>query len=298
MRSQINAQVTGQPASELIRNKILEGKPLMVSRFGATELNCILNYEFIQGGILKNLRNVLTGIPYFVKFKKNIINNMVMLSGFFPPTEEHINQYCKLSIGDLPEIDILGSWLTHERYLYPYFNPRHQRVQLGDLNPIRHEHPWTSALAGKKVLVIHPFEETIKKQYKNREFLFKNPETLPPFELLTIKAVQSVVGNKTQFETWFEALDFMKREIDKLDFDIAIIGAGAYGMPLAAYIKRMGKQAVHLGGETQSLFGIKGKRWEDANYNYHNLFYNEYWNRPSESEIPSNAAKVEGGCYW
>ena len=46
-------------------------------------------------------------------------------------------------------------------------------------------------------------------------------------------------------------------------FDVAIIGCGAYGMPLAAMLKQAGKQAIHLGGATQLLFGIKGKRWEE-----------------------------------
>jgi len=37
----------------------------------------------------------------------------------------------------------------------------------------------------------------------------------------------------------------MKVEIRKKDFDIAIIGAGSYRFPLAAFIKEIGKQAIH-----------------------------------------------------
>lgn len=80
-----------------------------------------------------------------------------------------------------------------------------------------------------------------------------------------IRAVQSLGGN-SQFKDWFEALEYMKTEIDKVDYDICLIGAGAYGFPLAAHVKRQGKQGVHLGGALQLLFGIKGKRWEMANY--------------------------------
>jgi hypothetical protein len=61
---------------------------------------------------------------------------------------------------------------------------------------------------------------------------------------------------------------------------------------LAAHIKRMGKKAVHLGGSTQFMFGITGKRWEG------NPFINEHWVRPSLEETPAKAALVEGGCYW
>ncbi|MFT3703316.1 MAG: hypothetical protein QM802_13145 [Agriterribacter sp.] len=297
-RSAENVQVTGQPASDLIRDKILEGKPLMIARFGSTELNCMLNYYFINQGFLTNVKNIVSGIPYFLKLKENIMDHMKMSSGFFPATKEYIMRFCKMSLEDLPEIDILGSWMKQERYLYKYFKYDHVRVRLGDITPLRHTHPWSIALEGKKVLIVHPFEDTIISQYKRRTLLFKDERMLPAFELKTLKAVQSIVGTKTAFNDWFEALDYMKNKIEAIDFDIAILGCGAYGMPLAAHIKRMGKQAIHFGGETQTLFGIKGKRWEDAIYNYHNKFYNDYWVRPSNNEKPQDANKMENGAYW
>jgi cation diffusion facilitator CzcD-associated flavoprotein CzcO len=92
----------------------------------------------------------------------------------------------------------------------------------------------------------------------------------------------------------------MKRKIDQSDYDICIIGAGAYGFPLAAHVKRMGKKAIHLGGVTQLLFGIKGRRWVDNPilfYPYINL-YNEHWTYPSLEDKPTGAGKVEDACYW
>jgi hypothetical protein len=93
----------------------------------------------------------------------------------------------------------------------------------------------------------------------------------------------------------------MIAEIDACEFDICLIGCGAYGFPLAAHVKRMGKKAVHLGGSLQLLFGIKGKRWENPNYNevynYSNLI-NEHWVYPSLHETPQHASKVEEACYW
>jgi len=121
---------------------------------------------------------------------------------------------------------------------------------------------------------------------------------LPEFELEVIPAVQSIAGQETEFEDWFQALDFMKAEIAKKEFDVCILGCGAYGFPLASFIKNMGKKAIHLGGSTQLLFGIKGQRWEQyIVYPYSNLF-NENWVRPSSTETPQRAKSVEGGCYW
>ena len=124
--------------------------------------------------------------------------------------------------------------------------------------------------------------------------------------IITLKAVQSIGGTE-KFSTWFDALDYMKQQIDGIDFDIALIGCGAYGMPLAAHIKRSGKQAIHFGGSLQLLFGIRGKRWETSEYGktyftdgigkYPSLV-NNYWIRPYETSKFKGAEKVEGGCYW
>lgn len=81
----------------------------------------------------------------------------------------------------------------------------------------------------------------------------------------------------------------MEDDISKIDFDIALIGCGAYGMPLAAYIKSMGKQAIHLAGWTQVLFGIIGTRWQ--NNPRVSKMINEYWIHPSENNIPAEAKK-------
>ena len=88
----------------------------------------------------------------------------------------------------------------------------------------------------------------------------------------------------------------MKAEIASLEFDVAIIGAGAYGLPLGAYIKKIGKQAVHMGGATQILFGIKGKRWEERDY--FKKMFNQYWKYPFPVEKPEKANSLEGGAYW
>ena len=82
----------------------------------------------------------------------------------------------------------------------------------------------------------------------------------------------------------------------KIDFDVALIGCGAYGFQLACRIKQMGKIAIHMGGSLQTLFGITGKRWE--NNKYMQSLLNDYWVYPKESDRPKGLEKVEGGCYW
>lgn len=156
------------------------------------------------------------------------------------------------------------------------------------------------------MLVIHPFAELIIKQYQRREQLFDNPDVLPEFDLKVIKAVQSLGGESNGFADWFEALQYMKNEMDRTDYDICLIGCGAYGFPLAAHAKRQKKKVVHFGGELQLLFGIKGSRWEDPLQAikcglprdfYQKLFINPAWVRPEEYKN-AHSLKVENACYW
>ena len=90
----------------------------------------------------------------------------------------------------------------------------------------------------------------------------------------------------------------MTQEALKIPFDVALIGCGAYGLPLACKLKCAGKQAIHIGGATQILFGIIGRRWEQNSKEVSDLF-NEHWVRPSSEETPENKARNEfGGAYW
>ena len=282
-------------ANDLIYKQLMNNEPCMIGRFGSTELNCLVNYLGVRNNN-KNYLGFIKGHSLQWWWKKSFIKQMQTNAGFFPPQIDKIEQFCKLMIEDAKDVDILGSWLTKEKYINNEIKNTKQLV-LEDLEPFFATNPWTKALGGKKVLVVHPFSESIEHQYKKRELLFEN-NFLPQFELKTIKAVQSLQGKKTSYGDWFEALGAMKSQMDKIDYDICIVGAGAYGFPLAAHAKRSGKKAIHLAGVTQLLFGIKGKRWEDfIVWPYMNLF-NEHWIRPGETEKFIGAQKVEGACYW
>lgn len=284
-------------ANDLIYQILTNDEPAMIARLGSTELLAMSNYLGVKyPQKYKNFKSYINSQTPAWWWEEATINQMYNWSGFFPPEENKVEQFCEMMIADLGKVDILGSWLKNERFFYDELQQA-KKVVLEDLEPFFTEKPWTAALKNKKVLVVHPFEETIRQQYLIKDKIFPN-NLLPDFELITIKAVQTIAGEKTAFKDWFEALDHMKAQITATDFDVCILGCGAYGFPLAAYIKSLGKKAIHLGGVTQLLFGIKGSRWEDyIVYPYTNL-YNEYWVRPGDKYKPKNADIVEGACYW
>ena len=220
-------------------------------------------------------------------------------AGFFPVDDASLDVFSKLFLDKLKLVDVMGVWLNKgEDAVCNQYCKDADLVELGCLEPFAFNNPWSAVLAGKKVLVVHPFVESIRKQYAKRRVLFTSPDVLPDFELKTLKAVQSIAGTRVDFATWFDAYHSMCNEMAKVDFDICLIGAGAYGLPLAAFAKRLGKQAIHLGGVTQILFGIKGKRWEELYADSIAKLFNEHWVRPMASEMPINKDGVENGCYW
>lgn len=292
--------------SEKIYELICNDKPCMIARYGSTELLNITNYRSIVSS-KHNTLQYITDRSREWWWNERSCEQIKTHSGFFPNTKENIIRFSELICEDTKQLDLLGSWVENEKYMRDLFPSTMAIVSLYLLEPFWSTHPWTRALEGNRVVVVHPFAELIEQQYnENRLKLFDNQDVLPEFELRTVKAVQSL-GGDSSFKTWFDALEWMKHEIDKEDYDIALIGCGAYGFPLAAHCKRQGKKAVHLGGALQLLFGIRGNRWDDPMYGvkewglpvgmYSNL-PNKYWVRPGENLKPSNAKDVEGACYW
>jgi len=297
--------LSAQESSDLIREMLEADGPCMIARYGSTELWCISNYLGIKQG-WKNAPGFIKGTAEPWWWAPERVYNMRDYSGFFPIDKKSIERFCKLMLEDSAQLDLLASWLEKENNLKEQLEGK-ARIFLPYLEPWYAQAPWTKALEGKRVLVVHPFAEQIAEQYKKRSLLFQNPDILPEFSLRTLQAVQSLGGNGQGFASWFEALEWMEKEMDKEDYDVALIGCGAYGFPLAAHAKRSGKKAVHMGGALQLLFGIKGNRWEDPMYGvrewglpegFYTKMFNDNWVKPGASTRPANAAEVEGACYW
>ncbi len=277
----------GQEGHNRVAALISQSKPLLISRLGSVELSCLRFY--LEQRLLKNKR-----------FSRKIKTTMSYQAGFFSTDDSSLDAFAELYLEHLPSVDAMGVWYNqYEDVICNTYCPQAELVDLDCLEPFRFTTPWSSQLAGKKVLVVHPFAESIRKQYEEkRHLLFPTPDVLPDFTLLTLKTVQSIAGSKVDFSTWFDAFDYMRDEMAKVDFDICIIGAGAYGLPLAACAKQWGKQAIHLGGVTQILFGIRGRRWEREYADSTAQLFNEHWVRPLPSETPCNKDKIERSCYW
>lgn len=284
---------------EIIKNLIQKEGALFAGRLGSIELDCFNNFQQHQNLLKGN--DTYSSVKYIqdkvypkwisIRTKNGMQNN----AGFFPATEKNIIKYGQLINQCLQNLDILLSWQRNEKYL-PLSNQIPKIIMYNISYPFLFTNPWTSALKDKKVLVISPFSKTIQYQYSRRELLFKNPNVLPEFTLITLQSYNILRGkNNTNINDWFEALNKMEQQINNIDFDIALIGCGAYAFPLAAYCKTLGKKAITVCGAIQLLFGIYGNRWED--WLKQNNILNQNWTRPLDSK-PIGFEKVEKGAYW
>lgn len=257
----------------------------MAARFGTTEGEALVNYWRTKFRYGEN----------YSKYPQFYLDQICTFSGFFPNNKADLWKWAELETKACADLDLLGvMYFLNEEWIVKTFCSQATLMPNGGLASAAHG--WAHVLEGMKVLVVHPFTDTIRSQYdNNREKIFPGTNALPKFDLMCVKAVQTISDvTDSRFKTWFKALDYMTEEVAKHDFDVCLIGCGAYGFQLASRVKQMGKIAVHMGGSLQSLFGIRGARWD---VKYADM-YNEFWVYPSQEETPKGFEKVEGGCYW
>jgi hypothetical protein len=222
-------------------------------------------------------------------------------AGVTPPTDFVLDYFIKEYVDALSNMDLLTIWFpdqtNSEEFIFSEHFCKNAEFIAGlqALEPFYHQNPWSKYLEGKKVLVVHPFESSIKEQFSKKELLFEDKNVLPDFELITFKTYQTHGGGNTDLP-WNVCYEDMINRINSLDFHVALVGCGAYGLPVCNQIKKMGKPVVHVGGGLQIMFGIKGNRWD--NTPAVNKYYNQNWKRPYDYEKTRNHAVVEGSTYW
>lgn len=132
-------------------------------------------------------------------------------------------------------------------------------------NPLSFLKAFKTFALNKKILIISPFSRSIQKQYPLLSTIFPG-YTFPSFTLLTYNPPITYNDNGVPYisfphSTWFETTNAMCEDIQKLDFDIALLGCSTYTLPLGAFIKNMGKKAIYMGAILQACFGVIGTRW-------------------------------------
>lgn len=276
-----------------IYESLKSGKPFMAGKIGTCDMEALMRYIDVndQSSCIKKLLGLTLGNKGIFWWDNWSKTGVGVGGGVFPITQESIDDFVRIFMSYCDGFDAIASWVFGERRIFNLLCPAAKIIDLSALAPTT-SHTWYGALEGKKVLVIHQYVKTIKSQYEKNVEFHKGQRPLPRFkELIQYRPVNSIGGKCKDFACWKDALQHMIDDISKIDFDVALLGCGLYGVPLSAYIKRIGKQAIYTGGGTQAIFGVKGRRWDNLG------IYNEHWVRPSLEDIPENMEKIEGGCF-
>lgn len=272
------------------------GSPVAVSRFGTTEARIF--QAFSDGSIDKKL------------VFERLVGPLNQLSGVFPQDFESVERFVDISLDAAKQIDVLGvrshpsekMFWDLETLSAHTFSPQASLVDINCLAPFRAKKSWLRHLRGKKVLCIHPFEDSIKSQHEEQGYLLRVDMGLPEFELVTYRPPQTLgATSRSRNDSWETRLRETELEVQSLDFDLALIGAGAYGMPLAVALKNMGKSAIHVGGALQLFFAIRGSRWESKLARHLSGVPNyggPGWVWPTQQETPVGAEEIEKSAYW
>ncbi len=210
----------------------------------------------------------------------------------------------EMSIGDCQETQFILHALPADllrHFLEPFCT--HYRISnLCILNDIPFEEKmqqYFPFINGRKVLIISSFAELIKQQFHsgNLRRIYPQYPDYPVIAQMETYTFPYCFMNHGDKQNYFETLDQVYQDIKDKDFDVALLGCGAYGHKLCHLIHtELKKDAIYLGGAIQLFFGIMSEREKKAN---NPIPTNESWimNVPKKYK-PPNYKLIEEGCYW
>ena len=164
-------------------------------------------------------------------------------------------------------------------------------------NFIKYDIVWTTALRGKRILIVSAFVETIKTKLPVLEKIYRR-DLFPECSFIFIKPPQ--LSGDCESKDWEIEFNLFCGELDRLKetYDVALLSMGGLGNLCANYIfTNHGKSAIYIGGVLSMYFGIYANRWIGEKGSILKMYMNEHWSKPALSEHYKGCNKVENGCY-
>lgn len=254
--------------------------------------------------------------PYPIWITTQMIHNAGFWNGVNVSIDDALDDWSQQTIKALQTLDAVVTWNPEEKSqeleVLAFYAPKAQQIPLRALEPYYSDTKYTMQMTQGKIAVVSPFAASIEKQWLKKSQLFPDPifgSESSASSKQEIVAIQSHYGpfmtvldtTKTWSKDILEkgpnaAIQHLTERVINSGARYAFVGIGALSLPLVAALKAKGIVAIHTGGATQIMFGVKGHRWQ--NHAVISKFFNEHWISPSVSEVPSGASAVEGGCYW
>ena len=276
-----------------LTKRIREDKPFIAGKLGTSEFD-ILYKDSIS-----------------LQEQKNMFVNAGLFGSPDQKPVEILNEWKKYMLKNIHFLDEMVLWnprysSAEEIFVRSYLSQIKRFLPLRAIEPYyqdREENKWT--LAVTSFCVVSPFKESIESQWSKRDSLFSFPIWSPNVDFKGVvrcgysPALTDTVGawHSTILDNgWFYAVNSIVNQCVALNVKLVLVGAGCLSLPICFELKKRGISAIHTGGATQIMFGVRGSRW--SKHDVISKFFNDSWSAPLPSEIPNRAGNVEGGCYW
>jgi hypothetical protein len=159
---------------------------------------------------------------------------------------------------------------------------------------------WLERLRGRRVLIVGAFADVLRQRAHREvyEAVWAGAGKRW-FEPAAVASLEIPYGfepaTQARYADALELLDETAERVEEADFDLAMIGAGGLGIPLAARIKRGGRAAISLGGHLQVVFGVHGQRWLERP-EWRERWINDSWIGVPDRYRPEPGLSAED--YW
>jgi hypothetical protein len=268
--------------SKYLIGKMEEDNGFFIGRISGSDYSAVRNYissdkdvknmNYLHYSNVKNFNGYFDKETDEIKKKENYKKYLETMLKCYIESEILLNPCAEIQNSlEIKEYDDFNKFICEKKPMIHYYWIESITPFLGDFKVFAQN---------KKVLIISPFSESIKFQYKRKDVILKD-YSYPDFELVTYDTPitynnEDDALNYIETNNWLEQCEKMENDIMKLDFDIALLSCGSYAMYLGNVIsKKMNKKAIYIGGVINVFFNIQGNRYLNDSF-YDNLKNLEY----------------------
>jgi len=291
-----------------ISGKLEKREKFIIPRISGHENNFAFFGKIIQHNASTTVEPVIPSEIH--NYFQNTIPIMKRNAGIRLSSIDSIVKYSNMYLRAFENCDIYGGWEGWGHYM-PHISHSHNFITTSfptkrifwvfamDIYHYIYSRPFTTALRGRRILIISPFENSIRTKLSLRNRIYDGVDLFPDCSFLFIKPPLTNGDNPCdEFDVELERFYVRLNEV-KGKYDVALLSCGGYANPVANYIyENHGSSAIYVGGVLQMYFGIYGGRWLKERAEVLKLFINGDWTRPGQDEKPANFVAIEGGCYW
>ena len=284
---------------EELRSALQNSRGYAAGKIGNTE-RAVLMYPLVRERFQTPLQRRA--------FELALANHALRHSGVFPTDHEFLARFSGDYAPAVARLDCVGLWpdrLGQDFELVAGHGFRGHAIPFKDQEPDRSlpaddSRCYLPFLRGRHVLIVCPFAGLLRERATRETFEAVWRKTGKPwFEPASVQALELPYGySPATWNRYPTALDLfaeVQEQMDDLDYDAALIGAGLLGSMLAVAAKERGRVAISLGGHLQILFGVNGPRWR-GRVNWRRKYFNDAWIDLPESAKPGAGESDEN--YW